>query len=103
MAQREVISATDFFSALNQHCEGVVELRILPSGQQRYFDDAQSIESCLPQYANQDIYFGVATRQDNTSGKLENCEDLGALFTDLDFTDQPGDYREKGHAWACHI
>jgi hypothetical protein len=31
------------------------------------------------------VYVAVATRKDATSGKLENCRDLAALFVDLDF------------------
>ena len=83
------ISVADFFAAYNQHCEGVLELRALPSRHRQYFDDRQSIGLFLTQHENEDIYFGVATRRNDTSGKLENCEDLGALFVDLDFKDQP--------------
>ena len=83
-----LISAAEFFAALNQHCEGVVELRILPSKYQKYFYKDQSIESSLTQYSKENIYFGVATRRDSRNGTLENCQDLGALFVDLDFKTQ---------------
>lgn len=34
---------------------------------------------------HRDLYFGVATRQDATSGELTNCVHLPALFVDIDF------------------
>lgn len=37
--------------------------------------------------ATLDVYFGVATRRDATSGSAENCLHLGALFVDVDFKD----------------
>jgi hypothetical protein len=89
------ISTTEFFAALNQHCEGMLELRGLPSKHQQYFDDSRSIGPFLIQHAKENIYFGVATRRDNTNGRLENCQDLGALFMDLDFKGYPEEEARK--------
>ena len=89
------ISATEFFAALNQHCEGMLEFRVLPSTHRQFFEDCRSIGPFLTQYANENIYFGVSTRRDDTSGKLENCVDLGALFMDLDFKGQSEEEARK--------
>ncbi len=37
----------------------------------------------------EDVYVGIATRQDDTSGALANCLHLPALFVDLDFKTLP--------------
>jgi len=89
MAATTAASPTEFFDALNQHCEGVVELRAFPSKDRMFFEDGQSMELFLAQHTHEHNYFGVATRRDNTNGKLENCQDLGVLFMDLDFKNQP--------------
>src|SRR5262245_49827974 len=36
-----------------------------------------------------DVYVGVASRVDSSSGTLENCQHLGALFIDIDFKATP--------------
>ncbi|MDA1305470.1 MAG: phage/plasmid primase, P4 family [Nitrospirae bacterium] len=95
MAIPTPISANDFVATLHQYCEGVLELRALPSTHRKFLDDHQAINSFLAQYAKQDIYLGVATRRDGKNGKLENCQDLGALFMDLDFKDEPEERARK--------
>lgn len=95
MAIPTPISANDFVATLHQYCDGVLELRALPSTHRKFFDDHQAINSFLAQYAKQDIYLGVATRRDGKNGKLENCQDLGALFMDLDFKDEPEERARK--------
>lgn len=79
--------ALEFLEKLYAYCEGVIEVRSLPS-QERIFwerEKRSEVETFLRSHQHEDMYFGVATRIDSTSGKLENCRHLGALFMDLDF------------------
>ena len=75
------------FAALFENCAGLVELRALPSERRAFFapTETDAIAGFLAQHHGQDLYFGVATRRDRSSGKLENCRHLGALFVDIDF------------------
>ena len=49
--------------------------------------DLPAIEGFARTHADANIYFGVATRATTSSGTLENCRALGALFVDIDFKD----------------
>src|SRR4029450_8798485 len=50
----------------------------------------------LAEHYHQDLYFGIASRRDASSGRLENCEALGALFVDIDFKmSSPDSARER--------
>src|SRR5262249_36985852 len=77
----------DFLTALHAGCEGLCELRALPS-QARTFvrrgDDAAAA-TFAGAHAAENVYIAIATRKDTTSGTLTNCEHLGALFVDIDF------------------
>src|SRR5262245_11606494 len=77
----------DFLTALHTGCEGLCELRALPS-QARTFvrpgDDAAAARFAGA-HAAENVYIAVATRKDVTSGTLTNCQHLGALFVDIDF------------------
>jgi hypothetical protein len=56
------------------------------------FTDMPAIERFMNHHLQENVYFGVATRRDSTSGALENCWHLPALFADFDFkTDQAAD------------
>ena len=79
------------------YCEGVIEFRSLPS-QERIFwerDQRSAVETFLRSHQHEDVYFGVATRINSTSGKLENCRHLVALFMDLDFKGRPEEAARK--------
>jgi hypothetical protein len=84
--------------------EGLVELRALtgtvgapPVG--RLFcewDDIGSVLRFALDHQRHHVYFAVATRRDASSGKLENCQHLGALFADVDFKQTPeADARDR--------
>lgn len=89
------ISVAEFFSSIFQSCDGLIELRTLtPSGKPngRAFmspDDVQVAVQFMKTHAADHVYFGVATRRDDTGGALENCAHLPALFVDLDFKHTP--------------
>jgi hypothetical protein len=88
------VQVSAFFS--RSLCRGrrAIELRAFrahPRGAaQRTFSplaNPQPLWDFTSAHATVDIYFGVATRRDNSSGKPENCLALPALFADLDFKD----------------
>lgn len=84
------------FALLFDQCEGLVELRAF-AGQARppvgrLFcapTDNTALAAFLARHRTHDVYFGVATRRDASSGTLTNCQALGALFIDLDFKVTP--------------
>ena len=79
--------ASDVLRALHRGCDGLVELRALPS-RARVFgrvDDPALAAFVARHQATENLYWGVASRRDATSGRAENCGQLGALFADLDF------------------
>lgn len=81
----------DFFAALCS-APGFVELRALPSGERefvRQHDAEAAVERFLADHRGKDLFFGVATRHDATSGRLDNCSYLAALFVDVDFKALP--------------
>jgi hypothetical protein len=45
----------------------------------------------------EDVYFGVAARQDKTSGRLKNCANIRCLFADLDFKQ----FESEEDAWQA--
>jgi hypothetical protein len=76
-----------FVGCVFSGCEGVLELRSLPSRERAFLalDDHDAVaQFCRDRRQNQDLYFGVATRRDGRSGDLTNCRHLGALFVDID-------------------
>ena len=75
-----------FFDALYADVAGFVELRALPGGRSEFFkpDDSAGRSKYLDAYPGYNHYFGVATRADDSSGALENCLHLPALFVDID-------------------
>jgi archaellum biogenesis ATPase FlaH len=80
------IRGRDIFTAAFADCTGVVELRALP-GAARVFvptHDYEAIARFLREHRGRDLYFGVATRRDETNGTTANCAELGALFVDID-------------------
>jgi len=79
----------DFFGVLFEHAHGLIELRALPSKHTVFCarDDAQAVEAFAKAHSRESVYFGVATRRDDSGGALSNCVDLPALFVDLDFKD----------------
>jgi RepB DNA-primase from phage plasmid len=86
-AQRPTLTRTDFLTALHDGCEGVLELRALPSGARTFIrlGDEQGVTRFADAHAMEDVYFAVATRKDASSGTLQNCRHLSALFADVDF------------------
>lgn len=86
-----------FLAALYDGCEGLLEFRAFngrrgepPVG--RAFcapTDASVRTRFAADHRAHDIYFGVATRADDSAGTLENCRHLAAVFADIDFKMAP--------------
>jgi len=95
-----IASRVDFFAALFDGCAGLIEFRALPSKARAFFrpTDHTGIEGFLTENQHQDLYGGVATRRDASSGRLENCRHLGALFADIDFKTTPEPAARQGLA-----
>lgn len=85
------ITREDFLIALHPPWSGLTELRALPSEQRTFVKstDTAGISRFLRAHANENLFFGVATRKDSSSGALSNCAELHALFVDLDLKDIP--------------
>jgi hypothetical protein len=85
--------AADVFAMLYRDCAGLIELRALtPSGATpRCFAPLgdPALTQFLAQHADANLYLGVATRRDATSGALANCQHLPALFVDVDYKTTP--------------
>src|SRR5689334_20018132 len=81
----------DFVAALVHGCEGLLEVRALPSRRTAFFAplDGRGLSRFIQLHRQQNLYLGVATRRDASSGALENCRHLGALFADIDFKRTP--------------
>jgi hypothetical protein len=88
-------SGTAFFDALFAGSDGLLELRAFardgtlcgrawlnPS-------DQHALMHFVGAHLNDNIFFGVAPRRDDSGGALTNCSALGALFVDLDFKVTP--------------
>lgn len=82
------ISAVEVLHELQRDCGGVVELRALPHRAQVFASLGDSrLEAFIAAYrATDNVYWGVSTRRDDSSGRTDNCHSLGALFADLDFS-----------------
>jgi P4 family phage/plasmid primase-like protien len=84
----ETGARTAFLTALFSGLEsGYVECRALPSRTRRFVTVAQlgQVGDFAQAQRSENVYVGVATRKDTTTGTLENCRQLPALYTDIDF------------------
>ena len=73
-----------------QGATGMIEVRLVPSGKQLFVPVAQpeQLGPIVATHANvRDVYVGVATRRDSSSGGLANCAELWTVFVDIDFKD----------------
>lgn len=82
-----------FFNTLYSKINtGFIEIRGFGEGlkDKRIFipikDQAQQLYQNIEEISNQyNVYFGIASRKNNKSGKKENCQYLPALFADIDY------------------
>ena len=78
----------DFLKSIYRYCEGKIEIRLLPSRTQIYCDSPAAASMSADVHKDQNIYFGVATRDGEGGGK-DNVVEIPALWLDLDFKDIP--------------
>jgi hypothetical protein len=79
------VRGRDVLAAIFDGCRGLLELRVLSSD--RAFvepTDIAAVEAFVIAHRQHNVFFGVATRHDASCGTLGNCEQLGAVYADLD-------------------
>jgi len=81
---------TTFLNQLYQFSEGKLELRALPSRKQAFFDfeDISAINVFCSDNQDDNLYFGVATR-DGQGGTKGNIVHIPCVWADIDFKDTP--------------
>jgi hypothetical protein len=82
------MSSRRFLTRLFAACSGVVELRALPSTARVWapVNDWSRLGPFITTQvaAEQDLYVGIATRRDSSSGRADNLAELPAVWVDLD-------------------
>jgi hypothetical protein len=80
-----------FLQTLFADLTGLLEIRALPSTARTFcrLNDSHTLTAFLGDHLRENLFFGAGTRHDATSGTLENCVELPALFGDFDFKDHP--------------
>src|SRR5438552_12507100 len=76
-----------FLESLFQPGDGLIELRALPSKRRAFVTpgDIASVQKFIRQNEAENLYCAVAARIDSSSGRLENCSVVRAVFADVDF------------------
>ena len=81
-----------FLCALFEGCDGMLELRALPSAARKFVPPSAmaAVTRFVQNHRAEDLYYGVALRRSPQAGRaprgaLVDCVALPALFTDLDF------------------
>jgi hypothetical protein len=83
------IRVRDVLAAIFDGCSGLLELRAKSAAgivRTTFIEstDTDALAAFIAAHRDDDVWFGVVSRHDGSSGKLENCQDLGALYVDLD-------------------
>jgi hypothetical protein len=96
ITEPNTVTATflDVLDAIRNGDGGILDLRALRDGGDaipRFYDPSNldGIRNFTELYDDFDLYYGIATRRDATSGGTDNLFTLGCLFVDLDFTLTP--------------
>jgi hypothetical protein len=86
----EHVRGREVIGAVFAGCEGFLELRALPSRQRTHCQptDIAAVEAFVAAHPQEDVYFGVASRNGPAGGRLADCRHLGALYCDLDCHDR---------------
>jgi hypothetical protein len=88
---RDPVQGREVLRALYDGCEGLIEVRALPQKVSGFYavEDVVGVTAFLKAHYADNLYWGVGTRRDATSGALGNCLHLGAVFVDLDDKQHP--------------
>lgn len=92
---RHTKAQREFLDALHNSCDGVSEFRAIPGGNQIFSNDPHELREFMVEHKHRNLFVGIATRKDSSSGKLKNCHHLGTVFIDLDFKDVPEEEARK--------
>lgn len=79
---------------------GLIELRAGPGIDRTFVEGSRDpgLPDFMRRHANKNLFYGVASRLDASSGALANCGQLRALFVDLDFKVQ-GEDASRQRLW----
>ncbi|NIM99495.1 MAG: AAA family ATPase [candidate division Zixibacteria bacterium] len=81
-------SQTKFFEFFYRNCEGKINIRPIPGGNEFYSISQFIPEQCIQKHKGKNLYFGVATRDGQGGGK-QNIVHIPALFIDVDLKETP--------------
>ena len=95
--QADLEQARKFLSLLFSETADLIEIRLLPSGQQFFDHDSARILSFIANHLNEDIYFGVATRK-TYDGSKNGVSRITHLWADVDWKDFPRGQAEADEA-----
>src|SRR5262245_3268716 len=96
--QADLEQAGNFLSLLFSETADRLEIRLLPFGQQQFFDhDCANILSFIAKHLDEDIYFGVATRK-AYDGSKNGVSRITHLWADVDWKDFPRGQAEADEA-----
>src|SRR5215475_10180361 len=84
--QADLEQAGNFLSVLFSETADLIEIRLLPSGQQFFDNDRAKILSFIANHLDEDIYFGVATRK-ACDGSKSGVSHITHLWADIDWKD----------------
>ena len=95
--QTDLEQAGNFLSLLFSETADLIEIRLLPSGQQFFDHDSARILSFIAKHLDEDIYFGVATRK-AYDGSKNGVSRVTHLWADIDWKDFPRGQAEADEA-----
>jgi hypothetical protein len=84
----ERATSTEFLKRFFAVSEYAVELRALPSKARCFTRKPREVQKFIQKHAHENVYFGVATREDG-GGDKSHCRELTALWADVDFKTTP--------------
>ena len=90
MDKKEQFESVPFFSSLYKGCNGTINIRVLPDGENLFIPLSKigSIPTIKKKFKDKDIFFGVATRIES-DGTKAGIKEIPALFVDLDLNGRP--------------
>jgi len=75
---------SEFFGRIFRGSKGLIEIRCLPSGSQRFTRDFGEIEKVIGENRRENIFFGATTRN-GQGGSKNHAFEVVSLWADLDF------------------
>ncbi len=82
--QADLEQARNFLSLLSSEIADLIEIRLLPSGQQFFDKDLANILAFIANHLDENVCFGVATRKSN-DGSKNGVSHVTCLWADIDW------------------